>query len=64
MRTFITSRSVVVAAFISAVAVLAAPAAMAREGAQSVGGGIKCYTAAVVQADGTVKYQRVCYKGV
>lgn len=38
--------------------------ASAREGAQSIGGGIKCYTAAVLQADGTVKYQRVCYKGV
>lgn len=36
----------------------------AREGAQSVGQGIKCYTAAVLQPDGTVKYQRVCYKGV
>ena len=40
------------------------PAAQAREGAQSVGKGIKCYTAAVVQADGSVKIQRVCYKSV
>lgn len=63
MRQTITSRTAIVAAFISAMAVLAAPSAMAREGAQSVGGGIKCYTAAVVQADGSVKYQRVCYKG-
>jgi hypothetical protein len=45
-------------------AVLAAPSAMAREGARSVGQGLKCYTAAVLQADGTVKYQQVCYKGV
>ncbi len=36
----------------------------AREGAQSVGQGLKCYTAAIPQANGTVKYQRVCYKGV
>lgn len=40
------------------------PATMAREGAQSVGKGIKCYTGYVTQADGTVKAQRICYKGV
>lgn len=45
-------------------AALVPQSAFAREGAQSVGKGIKCYTAAVAQADGTVKYQRVCYKGV
>ena len=52
------------AALITAIAMLAPVAASAREGAQSVGGGLKCYTAAVLQPDGTVKYQRVCYKGV
>jgi uncharacterized membrane protein len=52
------------AALLTALATLAPVTASAREGAQSVGQGIKCYTAAVVQADGTVKYQRVCYKGV
>ncbi len=46
------------------VAALAPVVASAREGAQSIGHGIKCYTAAVLQADGTVKYQRICYKGV
>ena len=61
MRTSISSRAAIVAAFIGAVSILAAPAAMARSG--SVGGGLKCYTAAVTQADGTIKYQRVCYKG-
>jgi len=38
--------------------------AAAREGAQSVGQGVKCYTAAVPQPNGTVQYQRICYKGV
>ncbi len=45
-------------------ATLAPVVASAREGAQSIGHGIKCYTAAIPQADGTVKYQRICYKGV
>lgn len=47
-----------------AVGVLSPSLALAREGAQSVGHGIKCYTAAVTNADGTVTYTRVCYKGV
>jgi uncharacterized membrane protein len=64
MRKIITSTSLVAATLLTALAVLAPATASAREGATSVGGGIKCYTAAVVQADGTVKYQRVCYKGV
>jgi len=45
-------------------AALAPASASAREGAQSVGQGLKCYTAAVLQANGTVKYERICYKGV
>ena len=36
----------------------------AREGAPSVGKGIKCVTRLVPQADGTTKLQQVCYKGV
>lgn len=36
----------------------------AREGAQSVGHGIKCYYANVQNADGTYTVQRICYKGV
>lgn len=63
MRTSIATTSFL-AALLTAVAALAPVTASAREGAQSVGKGIKCYTAAVVQADGSVKYQRVCYKGV
>jgi len=63
MRSSIAS-STMLAALLTALAALAPVTASAREGAQSVGQGIKCYTAAVVQADGTVKYQRVCYKGV
>ena len=38
--------------------------ATAREGAASVGGGVKCYTAYLQNADGTYSWQRVCYKGV
>ena len=47
-----------------AAATMAPVAAHAREGAQSVGKGMKCYTAARQNADGTVSYQRVCYKSV
>ena len=64
MRKSIASTSLIAATLLTALSILAPVTASAREGAQSVGGGIKCYTAAVVQADGTVKYQRVCYKGV
>lgn len=60
MRTSTTLFALV----LTALAALAPMTASAREGAQSIGGGIKCYTAAVVQADGTVSYQRICYKGV
>jgi hypothetical protein len=52
------------AAILALIATFSASTASAREGAQSVGQGVKCYTAAVQQADGTVKYQRVCYKSV
>ncbi len=64
MRSSIASTAMLAATLLTALATLAPVTASAREGAQSVGQGIKCYTAAVVQADGTVKYQRVCYKGV
>ncbi len=50
-----------------ATAALAVPtAAVAREGnsSTSVGHGVKCRTVAVLQADGTVRYERVCRKGV
>lgn len=61
MRTNFTSTSLIAATLLTALAVMAPVTAAARSG--SVGGGIKCYTAAVPQADGTVKYQRICYKG-
>jgi len=61
MRKTIASTSLIAATLLTALAVLAPATASARSG--SVGGGLKCYTAAVVQADGTVKYQRICYKG-
>ena len=56
--------SLALTAFVVVMAALAPHTAQAREGAQSTGHGIKCYTAAVTQPDGKVKYQRVCYKGV
>jgi hypothetical protein len=64
MRKFIGPRALVAATFIACVATLAPGMAQAREGAQSVGQGIKCYTGSVLQADGTYKLQRICYKGV
>lgn len=46
-------------------AALSPLSASAREGgARSIGNGVKCYTAGVLQANGTVKYERVCRKGV
>ena len=64
MRNSFVSRVLAATACLVALGALAPSVAQAREGAQSVGGGIKCYTAAVLQADGTYKIQRVCYKGV
>lgn len=42
---------------------LGASVATAREGARSVGKGMKCYTAATQTATG-VQYKQVCYKSV
>jgi len=64
MRKSIASRTLTAAAVIACVAAMAPTVAQAREGAQSVGQGIKCYTGTVLQADGTYKVQRICYKGV
>jgi len=61
-KTLRTQATVAVALVMAAA--LAPATSMAREGATPVGHGLKCYTAAVPQADGTVKYQQVCYKGV
>jgi hypothetical protein len=58
------SRVVLSAAFIGGMTTLPATTAFAQEGARSVGQGLKCYTAAVVQSNGTVKYQQVCYKSI
>ncbi len=64
MQASLFSRVLVVIALIASAAVLAPTMAQAREGAQSVGQGIKCYTGSVLQADGTYKIERICYKGV
>jgi hypothetical protein len=61
----ITSRALIAAVFVSAVAALAPSTAMASEGARSVGGGIKCRAAtSVLQADGTYQISQVCYKSI
>jgi uncharacterized membrane protein len=64
MSKSLIAKSLVAASFISAVAALAPSVAFAQEGARSVGKGMKCYTAAVTQANGTVKIQQVCYKAI
>lgn len=62
----VASRKLLTTAVVSALALcsLAPNLAFAREGAQSVGKGIKCYTTGVLDADGNVKYIQVCYKSV
>lgn len=63
MRQSVLSRLLVASALLASASLLA-PVAQAREGAQSVGKGVKCYTGSVLQADGTYKVQRICYKSV
>jgi hypothetical protein len=48
----LTSRALLATTLITVVGALAPATAMAREGAQSVGKGLKCYTMAVKQPDG------------
>jgi hypothetical protein len=64
MRQSLISRVLIVVAMIGSVALLAPTAAVAREGARSVGKGVKCSARSVLQADGTYKVQQVCYKSV
>lgn len=64
MRTTTISRALLALACVVSILGLAPVTASAREGARSVGGGIKCYTAYLQQADGSYKYTQVCYKGV
>jgi len=64
MSSSIISRILVASSILSALAFMAPTAAVAREGAQSTGKGMKCYTAAVSNPDGTVTYTQVCYKSI
>jgi hypothetical protein len=65
MRKSIGTSALIVTTVLALFAALAPATASAREGsARSIGQGVKCRTGAVLQADGTVKYQQVCYKGV
>jgi hypothetical protein len=61
MRSFLSTVSFIAAALTCALSPISASAS---EGAQSAGHGLKCYTAAVVQPNGTVRYERICYKGI
>lgn len=63
MRKIIATPALI-AAVLAAVTTFAPVTASAREGAQSIGGGIKCYTAYTQNADGTYSWKRICYKGV
>ena len=51
-------------AFALTLGVLTPTLSLAREGAQSVGKGIKCYTTGTYDANGNVKYIQVCYKSI
>jgi hypothetical protein len=65
MRKSIGTSALIATTLLAVIAALAPATVSAREGsARSIGNGVKCRTAAVLQADGTVKYQQVCYKGV
>jgi hypothetical protein len=64
MSKSLIAKTLIASSLISVAAVLAPSVATASEGAQSVGKGMKCYTIGVTQPDGTVKYQRVCYKAI
>lgn len=57
-------RSLLAISLVATMTIMAPGVASAREGAQSVGNGIKCYTGLVLQPDGTYTVGRVCYKGV
>lgn len=62
MNRSVVSRLAIAATALTLVA--ASSAALAREGVQktSIGNGLKCWQAAVVQADGSIKRQQVCGK--
>lgn len=57
-------RALLAISLLASLATMAPTVASAREGAQSVGNGIKCYTGLVLQANGLYTIGRVCYKGV
>lgn len=60
-----TTLSLIAAFVVTTLTAFAPINASAREGgARSVGGGVKCYSAYLKNADGTYSWQRVCYKGV
>ena len=66
IKSFQTPRVLLaLAAVVSTVSLLAPLSVQAREGAGSVGGGLKCYNIATTDpATGKVTVTRVCYKGV
>ena len=65
MRKSIGTSALIATTLLAVITALAPATASAREGgARSIGNGVKCRTAPVLQADGTYKYQQVCRKGV
>ncbi len=66
MRKTTTTRSLVASLAATVLLGAAVLPATAREGSssRSVGHGIKCYTVAVKNPDGTITYTQVCRKGV
>jgi len=51
-------------AFVSVALIGTSSVAVAREGARSVGKGIKCSTRSMVDATGKVVYYQYCYKSI
>ena len=66
MPTSLRTRSIALASTVAltAAALFTPMAATAREGAGSIGKGIKCYNVVTTDANGKVKVTQVCYKGV
>lgn len=64
MSSSIMTKAVFASAIVATVMAFAPTLATAREGARSVGKGIKCSQRMVLQANGTYKVQQVCYKSI
>lgn len=59
-----TLRTLIAAASAGLLLASMAGNALAREGAGSIGHGIKCYQTVVQNADGSYSVKQVCYKSI